>query len=271
MGRFSCELTDRPTAAVILRDDDLRAAVVAGPYTELSLRDAVALRDLLAHALEAERQTAAPRLHIKSLAPSGDPVLARCSVCLELYDDPEGCPGPEPAQGAVHTCEERADCGACDSAPPQPASGLDPDVVLRALAVVEEHAALGPETRAICDAARMWAHHRNDIERCNVYECGKPAAGALCEECWTELANSRAARPRTAPASGCADDATNPAHYRERSPEPIDVIEGWRLGFHLGNVVKYVARETRKGGLVDLRKARVYLDREISRRERASE
>ena len=63
-------------------------------------------------------------------------------------------------------------------------------------------------------------------------------------------------------------DATNPAHYKDLSPEPIDVIEGWGLGFHIGNAVKYLARAGKKGdALEDLRKARWYLDREISRLE----
>lgn len=63
-----------------------------------------------------------------------------------------------------------------------------------------------------------------------------------------------------------------PAHYSEgRSHEPIDVIEDWGLGFHLGNAVKYIARCGRKEGEDPsecLRKAVWYLEREIARRER---
>jgi hypothetical protein len=59
----------------------------------------------------------------------------------------------------------------------------------------------------------------------------------------------------------------DPPHYAKLKPEPIDVIEGWNLGFHLAQVVKYVARAGRKGGadkfVEDLRKARWYLDRLI--------
>lgn len=64
------------------------------------------------------------------------------------------------------------------------------------------------------------------------------------------------------------EDDDRPQHYRGLQPEPIDVIEAWGLGFALGNVVKYVARAGRKGGVSyvdDLRKARFYLDREIQR------
>ena len=55
-----------------------------------------------------------------------------------------------------------------------------------------------------------------------------------------------------------------PAHYTFSRVEPISVIEAWGLGFHLGNVVKYISRAGRKGdALQDLKKARWYLDRLI--------
>ena len=60
-------------------------------------------------------------------------------------------------------------------------------------------------------------------------------------------------------------DATNPDHYTAIRPEPIRVINAWRLNFNLGNVVKYIARCERKGGLEDLRKAKRYLEFEIAR------
>lgn len=68
-------------------------------------------------------------------------------------------------------------------------------------------------------------------------------------------------------------EKTSPPHYAARRPEPITVIEGWGLGFHLGNSVKYIARAGTKPGesaLDDLRKARWYLDREIARLESVS-
>lgn len=67
-----------------------------------------------------------------------------------------------------------------------------------------------------------------------------------------------------------SDTKTSPAHYSALRPEPITVIEGWGLGFCLGNAVKYVARAGRKDGesaLDDLKKARWYLTREIERLE----
>lgn len=57
----------------------------------------------------------------------------------------------------------------------------------------------------------------------------------------------------------------HPAHYNAGAIEVIDAIEDWSLGFHEGNVVKYVARAKHKGvELQDLQKARWYLDRAIS-------
>ena len=61
------------------------------------------------------------------------------------------------------------------------------------------------------------------------------------------------------------DAVNNPAHYTQgRKYETIDVIEDWKLNFHLGNVVKYISRAGRKGDrLEDLNKAAWYLARYI--------
>ncbi len=66
-----------------------------------------------------------------------------------------------------------------------------------------------------------------------------------------------------------AEDLINsPTHYQGASLEVIDVIEDFCLGFRLGNCIKYVLRAGHKGDrLEDLKKARWYLDREISRAE----
>lgn len=64
-----------------------------------------------------------------------------------------------------------------------------------------------------------------------------------------------------------SDPVNNPSHYQAGGLESIDVIEAFELNFRLGNVVKYVLRADRKGkALEDLKKARWYLDREISKR-----
>ena len=67
------------------------------------------------------------------------------------------------------------------------------------------------------------------------------------------------------------DPIHRPAHYTFSDVEPIDAIEAWGLGFHLGNVVGYIARAEHKGTpLQDLKKAQWYLAREIKRREKAA-
>lgn len=52
----------------------------------------------------------------------------------------------------------------------------------------------------------------------------------------------------------------NPDHYRHGGVETVDFIEAKRLDYHLGNVVKYVARAGHKGDEIeDLQKALWYL------------
>jgi hypothetical protein len=68
------------------------------------------------------------------------------------------------------------------------------------------------------------------------------------------------------------DLINHPPHYTHHPSgvECIDITE--HMNFNLGNAVKYVWRAGLKPGtetLDDLRKARWYLDREITRLERA--
>lgn len=65
------------------------------------------------------------------------------------------------------------------------------------------------------------------------------------------------------------DMVNAPAHYNHGPIEVIDIIEGFQLGYHLGNVVKYVLRADKKGErLQDLKKARWYLSRVIENEEK---
>ncbi len=60
------------------------------------------------------------------------------------------------------------------------------------------------------------------------------------------------------------DMVNKPPHYTFGEFQPIDVIEDWDLGYHLGNAIKYIARCTHKGTEEqDLKKAKWYLDRYI--------
>lgn len=74
------------------------------------------------------------------------------------------------------------------------------------------------------------------------------------------------------PSAVSESEAINhPQHYGgDTTYEAIKVIEAWGLGFCLGNTVKYISRAGKKAAdkeLEDLRKARWYLDREITRLE----
>ena len=61
------------------------------------------------------------------------------------------------------------------------------------------------------------------------------------------------------------DNVHSPSHYSDKQIEVIDYIrdtltpEGY-VDYCLGNVIKYVSRWRKKGGVEDLDKAAVYLD-----------
>jgi len=63
------------------------------------------------------------------------------------------------------------------------------------------------------------------------------------------------------------DIIDHPKHYNFSDLEPITVIEKWDLPYHLGNVVKYIARSGKKDPRKekeDLKKAAWYLNRYIN-------
>ena len=66
-----------------------------------------------------------------------------------------------------------------------------------------------------------------------------------------------------------ADIVNHPSHYTFGNIEVIDVIEDWQLEFHVGNVIKYIARAKYKGReLEDLKKAQWYLNRKVAQLEK---
>lgn len=63
----------------------------------------------------------------------------------------------------------------------------------------------------------------------------------------------------------------HPSHYQGNKFEVIDIIEDYKLGFNLGNSIKYILRAGKKDDIVqDLRKAKWYLEREINNIGKAS-
>lgn len=62
------------------------------------------------------------------------------------------------------------------------------------------------------------------------------------------------------------DNVNHPAHYKVGGIETIEFIEAKKLGYNLGNVVKYITRAEHKHDTYeDLCKARWYLNREIAK------
>lgn len=117
---------------------------------------------------------------------------------------------------------------------------------------------------------------------CRVEGCGEPAhdqAIACVSHCDVPDCAWRGSKP-------AADMVNSPPHYRSartvridldtksyaRIPagklEAVHVIEGFDLGWHAGNVVKYMLRAGKKGpDLEDLRKAQNILGRLIALKE----
>ena len=66
-----------------------------------------------------------------------------------------------------------------------------------------------------------------------------------------------------------SDNVNHPSHYTDGKIEVIDFIEDKKLGYHLGNAVKYISRAGKKDPdkyIEDLQKAVWYLNREIERK-----
>ena len=65
------------------------------------------------------------------------------------------------------------------------------------------------------------------------------------------------------------DKINHPSHYKVGGIETIDFIEAKDLGYHLGNVVKYISRADHKDEkLENLKKAQWYLNRAVSNLEK---
>ena len=66
-----------------------------------------------------------------------------------------------------------------------------------------------------------------------------------------------------------AKDAINPSHYKSHASGVEAIVVCETLGFNVGNAVKYLWRAGLKGDVLeDLKKARWYVEREISRVEK---
>lgn len=62
------------------------------------------------------------------------------------------------------------------------------------------------------------------------------------------------------------DSVNNPSYYTDGNIEVIEYIEDKKLGFCLGNAIKYISRADKKDPdkeIEDLKKAKWYIDRRI--------
>lgn len=50
------------------------------------------------------------------------------------------------------------------------------------------------------------------------------------------------------------------SHYKDMPIQPVEYIHANAMGYLEGNVVKYISRWRKKGGMADLEKARHYID-----------
>ena len=70
------------------------------------------------------------------------------------------------------------------------------------------------------------------------------------------------------------DPVNHPSHYTDGKIEVIDFIEDKKLGFHLGNAVKYISRAGKKDPnkeIEDLEKAIWYIQRKIDQLKKLKE
>ena len=68
--------------------------------------------------------------------------------------------------------------------------------------------------------------------------------------------------------SAVNDPVNHPSHYTDGKIEVIDFIEDKKLGYHLGNAVKYISRAGKKDPakeIEDLQKAVWYINRKIEK------
>ena len=62
-------------------------------------------------------------------------------------------------------------------------------------------------------------------------------------------------------------DKTNPDYYTEGGIDTYDFIRAKDLGYTEGQIIKYVIRYKKKGGVLDLKKAKWYLNKLIEELE----
>jgi len=105
-----------------------------------------------------------------------------------------------------------------------------------------------------CEGYDKWVNRSIFIR-----EAAKPLSEAVKE--WVDSDHSEWAN----------DSIHKPKHYTEH-PSGIECIQVTEhMGFNLGNAIKYIWRcDLKQDAIEDLKKAKWYIDREISKRERTN-
>lgn len=119
--------------------------------------------------------------------------------------------------------------------------------------------------------AETCSHYRPPIQESAAQldaQDAHPPGHFFCKECGVEIdpRKSHACLGQLARQGTPHDPVTAPSHYTQTRLSAIEVIEDWKLGFNLGNCIKYIQRAPYKGQLEDLKKAAWYLQREINNR-----
>lgn len=123
-------------------------------------------------------------------------------------------------------------------------------------------------SKALLDKERLWVA-RGVAHPCSVKDCALSRyhegphyslhAAQSGDEYYVELsvpANEAPAKP--------GRESVAPDYYMASDTDVLAFVLKHRLSFVEGNVVKYVVRWRKKGGLDDLRKAKEYLERLIA-------
>lgn len=103
---------------------------------------------------------------------------------------------------------------------------------------------------------QLWVYRKLKKEQA----ADQPKITSLTELLRERLANSEATK---APVQEANTVQIGGNHYRDKPIQPWDYISANKLGYFEGNVVKYVTRYKERGGVVDLEKAKHYLQKLI--------
>ena len=107
----------------------------------------------------------------------------------------------------------------------------------------------------ICCEHCAYAERRGNEEPC------KQCSGHFAFVLDISVLNAALAETKAAPAP---TPAAKPAHYSGMAVDVIDFCLRNGIPYPEGNIIKYVCRWRKKGGIADLEKARDYLDRLIA-------